>query len=400
MFDFLKPFSRPVDASPRAHTGGQMFTSLNDPAFKEYVRNGGDADSALFNTSVLRCVDLISGAMGSLPFRPVRKEASGAIVEAKDHPLYDLLVYQPNAYQTAYEFKQWMQTRALVEGEAFARIVRNGTRVVGILPLTDVSWRINNMAQPEYTGPTGPIDPADMLHIRGVSWHLDKALSRVKQAARALGLSKDAEEAAVAMFSTGIDPGGILKHPQKLSPEARSAYQAGLDRNNGGAANAGKWLLLDSGMDATPWTGNSARDQQLIERSKHQVEEIARVFGVPRPLMMVDDTSWGSGIEQLAILFVRFALSPWFTAWEQRGRMTLLSRAERGSIWLDFDERELLRGTLKDQSEFFAKALGGTGQAGYMLPDEVRELAGMGPLPNGAGAVPQWSSSNVPPQTS
>jgi phage portal protein BeeE len=85
--------------------------------------------------------------------------------------------------------------------------------------------------------------------------------------------------------------------------------------------------------------------------------------------MGVDDTSWGSGIEQLAILFVRFGLAPWFKAWEEAIRRTLLEESEWRTLAADFDERELLRGTLKDQSEFFARALGAGGHRGWRGPE-------------------------------
>jgi phage portal protein BeeE len=74
---------------------------------------------------------------------------------------------------------------------------------------------------------------------------------------------------------------------------------------------------------------------------------------------MMDDTSWGSGIEQLAIMFVRFGLNPNIVAWEQAMRRVLLKPAERKRYCIDIDEHELLRGTMKDQAEFFSKAFAG-----------------------------------------
>ncbi|EFL91256.1 putative phage portal protein, partial [Candidatus Regiella insecticola LSR1] len=81
------------------------------------------------------------------------------------------------------------------------------------------------------------------------------------------------------------------------------------------------------------------------------MEEVARAFGVPRPLLMMDDTSWGSGIETLGQFFVRYGLAPWFIAWEQAVSRCLLTREERRLYQADFDERELLRGSIKDQAE-------------------------------------------------
>ena len=104
------------------------------------------------------------------------------------------------------------------------------------------------------------------------------------------------------------------------------------------------------------------------------VEEVARAFGVPRPLLMMDDTSWGSGIEALGVFFVQYALQHWFTVWEQAIERAALTPAERKTHYVKFNERALLRGTLKDQSEFFTKALGAGGHSPWMSPNEVRDL--------------------------
>lgn len=402
MTNWFSSLFRPAQSSPAppvmaSHSGGIVFSGLDDPRLLEYITNGGDAPQAFVNTAFFRCVDLISGSMGSLPFRPMRRDAAGKVVEATDHPLYDVLRWQPNAFQTANEFKTWMQLRLLVDGEAFAIIARSGRRVVALIPSEDIKWRLLSDGTPEYRGPLGVINPRDILHLRGLSWKLDQPLSRFRMAARAINLSQSAEDSAFAIFKNGINPGGFLEHPGRLSQDAAKRLKETFEERYSGADNSGKWPLLEEGLKASAFNSN-AKDAQQIERSKNQVEEIARVFGVPRPLMMVDDTSWGSGIEQLAILFVRFALTTWFDVWEQRAQISLLERSERNTIWFDFDERELLRGSMKDQAEFFAKALGGPGARGWMVPDEVRELSGMGMIPGGSEMI-DYGATNVPAQT-
>lgn len=119
------------------------------------------------------------------------------------------------------------------------------------------------------------------------------------------------------------------------------------------------------GRKGQPFT-STAKDGQQLESRNHQIEEVARLYGVPRPLLMMDDTSWGSGIEQLAIFFVQFTMTPRFTAWEQAlARALLTDQGSRASI-SNSTSAQLLRGTLKDQADYFAKALGAGGhrQAG------------------------------------
>ena len=50
-----------------------------------------------------------------------------------------------------------------------------------------------------------------------------------------------------------------------------------------------------------------------------QVEEIARIYGVPPHLIAATDkqSSWGTGIEQQTLGFLKFTLMPLLVGWEQ-----------------------------------------------------------------------------------
>ena len=126
-----------------------------------------------------------------------------------------------------------------------------------------------------------------------------------------------------------------------------------------------------------------------------QVEEIARVTGVPRPLLMVDETSWGSGIQALGQFFVQYALGPWFEAWQQAAERSLLVGAEKEQFSVKFNPGALLRGSTKDQGDFFAKALGAGGQPGWMSTNEVRRLNDM-PDIEGGNEISKGSVAQAP----
>lgn len=376
--------------------------SLGDPGLAEFMRGGGEGGSvsveaALENSAVWRCVDLISGSIAMLPLGLMRRQPNGAMVADERHWLHHLLAREPNGWQTPFEFRQLMQTRALVEGNAYALPVRSGRRigpVVALNPIPPSQVRVEQL--PDWsvvyhvTEPGGEIvtrTAGEMFHLRGPSLDGITGVSRVKKAARVITTALRAQEAADRLFREGIMASGALRHPNRLGPAAVEHLRASMEERYGGAEGAGKWMILEEGMEAQVFPA-TAENSKLIETRAAQVEEIARIFGVPRPLMGVEETSWGSGIEQLAILFVRFALAPWFKAWEEAIRRSLLPRAEWGALVPDFDERELLRGTLKDQAEFFARALGSGGHPAWMEVNEVRELSGLGRHADGDGLAP------------
>lgn len=393
-----------VDRYGRAMVAPQSL-SLNDPAFLEYVRTGDGSTSvknALKVSAVWRCVELISGTMGMLPL-PVREtQADGEIVNATTHPMYRILMHKPNQWQNAYQFKQQMQYWVLVHGNAYAVISRRAGRVVALNPVDPSRVRVEQDVDFSLRYEVSRDDEAyrefraeDILHIRGLSDDGYDGLSRVQQAADMLSINEKSQRAVERMHAQGLHLGGNLSHPGKLSTEAYDRLRTGMDARHAGPENAGKWIITEEGMTATPF-GATAVDGQLVETRAANIEDLGRLFGVPRPLLGVDDTSWGSGIESLAALFVRFGLNPWFKCWEDELKIKCFEPSEWDNIGPDFAERELLRGTIKEQFEAYAKASGSGGHRPFMEANEIREDLGLGAREDGKGLVPAGQTAVAP----
>jgi HK97 family phage portal protein len=370
---------------PHAYAG-ETFEGLNDPALLGYLRGGSEtasgsyisASNALRNTAVLRCVNLHRRSIGMLPLQLYERGENRR--KAEEHPVYNVLHRQPNKWQTPFEFKSLMHLRMLQNGVAYARQIRAGNTLLGLVPLKHSQVRVEQQDDWEmhyfYTRPGGGVvelKQEDMFVLRDLSEDGINCVSRIDLAREAIGLAQGAEKAAARLFKNGMIVGGALKHPEKLSDVAFERLKESLTEREG-AENAHKWLILEEGMAAEKFA-QTATDSQHIENRNHQIEEIARVFDVPRPLLMMDDTSWGSGIEQLGIFFLQYGLAPGFTIWEEAVMRDLLRGTEKDRYYAKFNERALLRGTTNDQSEFFAKALGSGGHDPWMTVDEVRDLS-------------------------
>lgn len=137
-------------------------------------------------------------------------------------------------------------------------------------------------------------------------------------------------------------------------------------------------MLVNGGKLTT--VSLSAEDAQLLETRKFQVIEIARAFGVP-PHMIGEtsaSTSWGSGIEQMSIGYVRYTLGPHLTRIEQELNRKLWPRSQK--YFVEFNRDGLLSGDSKTEAEVFGKALGGPGAQGWMTINEVRRIKNLPPL--------------------
>lgn len=353
------------------------------------------ADTAMKVAAVFRCVDIIAGAIASLPLYVMRQSPDGR-TRRRDltSDLSRVLGRRPNPWQTASEFRRMMMAHVLLRGNAYAYIVRSGRRILDLVPLhpdrmsVDDDWTGGELALTyRYTplnGQSRQLPAVDVLHLRDLSTDGKEGLSRVALMREAVGLSMRAQEFGARLFKDGIGVGGALKHPARLSQEAHERLIASMEQRYAGAENAHKWMILEEGLSAER-LGLTAEDMQFLETRKFQRSDIAMFFGVP-PHLIGDtekSTSWGSGIYEQTQGFLQFTLQPWITAWEQRLELALIDAADAGTLYVAFDTAAMLRPSVKDRGDYYAKALGSGGSKAWMTQNEVRAELEMNPIAGG-----------------
>lgn len=361
--------------------------SLDDPALPAFMRDGRvgvagvaiNERRAIRNSTFHRAMSLISGSMGMLPIHLMRRMPDGTTEKAKDHPLFNVLHRKANSYQTASQFKSYMQLMAMLDGNAFALKIKSRGAVRQLIPLPRRSVKPKlsddfNLTF-EYTRPNGgPVILAqdDVFHFRA-PMSLDGlcGVSLVDVCVDTLGIAAKAQSAAARLLTKGTMARGALEAPNTLGEEAIRLLKESLRDNYAGTDADDDWMILEEGLKAKLFA-STARDSQLRELMQAEAEEIARFSGVPRPLLMFDETSWGSGIEQLGLYFVTYCLMMWFVIWEEAIWMCLLNPSEQENLYAKVNEGALLRGSLKDQADFFAKSLGAGGGYGWNTQNEVR----------------------------
>jgi len=305
---------------------------------------------------------------------------------------------------TPSEFKSYMQLAALFDGNAYARVVRLGADIQALVPFPRrtvtkefKSGALRFKHQPKDGGATEHLSAADVFHFRApVSLDGFNGLGLLDVAADTIGLSHLAEKAMANLLSKGVMAGGAISVAGELGDTAYTRLKESLKEQYSGADGAGDWMILEEGATAAPFSG-TAKENQLVELRKLEAEQGSRFTGVPRPLLMFDETAWGSGIEQLGLYFVVYCLLPWFVIWEE-AIWRLLSRQEKQArngeiLYAKFNERALLRGSMKDQAEFLARALGSGGGQPWMEANEARETQDMNPHPDGRGLAPRAGTS-------
>jgi len=387
-----------------ANVNASTALMVNDPALANFLMGRGNAagrrvseHTAMRNATFNRAVRLTAGTIGMLPVNLIEKLPDGRKQRADDHPVQKLLRVRTNKWQAPGQFKSYMQGRALLGGDGFAYKVPGVRGVQALIPMDPSRTTVElsddfdlRYAWKKKDGGTKYFSGDEVLHLRA-PWSSDglTGLGLLDMASETLALAEAADTAAARLMRNGSYVGGALTHPKNLSPAAIANLKEQFKERYSGPENAGEWLVLEEDMKAQPF-GMTGRDAEGLAQRKYQAEEISRFTDVPRPLLMFDETSWGTGIEQLGLFFVTYCLLPWFVQWEEAIANALLTDAERDRYIVKFNEAALLRGSLKDQAEFLAKALGGPGAGGYMLADEARDKFDMNPLEGGIGQIPAW----------
>jgi len=115
---------------------------------------------------------------------------------------------------------------------------------------------------------------------------------------------------------------------------------------------------------------------------------------------MDKSTSWGSGMEQMNLWFLTYALRPWLRAIEQEITRSVLTPAQRISYYVEFNVEGLLRTDSMKRAEIMRMLV----DAGILTPNEVRARDNYEPLDGGekltmaAGRMPVDMLGQQPPQ--
>jgi HK97 family phage portal protein len=90
-------------------------------------------------------------------------------------------------------------------------------------------------------------------------------------------------------------------------------------------------------------------------------------------------TAWGTGIEQIIDGFYKFTLRPMLVRIEQSITKRVMTAGQRARMTVEFSLDALLRASLKDRMEIYAKAV----QNGVKTRNECRQLENDPPIPGG-----------------
>ncbi len=332
-----------------------------------------------------------------------KKTADGQDVDTTN-PLYTLLHDAPNAEWTSYAWRKYSMQNVLTFGRAFTFIERNKAgRVMNLWPLNPGHVTVRRtggkrtyelqevVGQPKVYQASEIIDLPFMLSSDGVGH-----IGPVSRIARAIGLAIALESYAEKFFLNGGVPPLALYGPVPTPGAASRAAANVTEAVRAANSERRNVLIMPAGHELKP-VGVDPDKSQMEASRRFQVEEIARVYGLPPSFLQDLTNATFSNVEQQDLNFTKHSLTHWLELWEQELNLKLFTARNRGG-YCEFNVDGLLRGDFATRMDGMTKAV----NSGLLTPNEGRALDNRPAMPGGeklyiqGATVPLTSAGVVP----
>lgn len=334
------------------------------------------AQGALRVPVVANAIQLISEAVASLDIF-VKRIDGGNEIDEPDHPVLYLLRGEANDWTSGFELIRQIVTDALMHdsgGLAWINRVNGEPREIIRYRAGTLSFDLDaETGERFYKLQSRSLAARDVIHLLPPLGRAPLSLAR-----EAIGIAAALDMHAAPLFTRGARPTGALKFPKGMGEEAvkkaRAAWRATHESEN----SSGRTAILYDGAEFEPFTFTSV-DAQFLENRRFQIEEIARAFNIPAP--MVGDLSratW-SNSEQKGREFLSYTLEPWLRGLEGALRRALFNDEERADHVIRFDRDDLTRADLATRATTINSLIASQ----TINPNEGRHWIGLPPREGG-----------------
>ena len=331
-------------------------------------------------SAVYRCVEVITNGVASLPVKLYRTDEKGFKYEMHNN-LSFILSKKPTGKINAFTFYKLIVKDILLQGNAYALILRNGKgEVIGLQYIqAGLVSPIDRGDRIEYqvTGIKGFVRQEDILHFMNYTDNGVYGISVLTHARRTLGIADYGENASENFYKSGGCTTGFLKFDGPSSGKQREEILSAWNQATGGVRNQPNGIpVLPANVNYTQLSVNPA-DAQLLESREFSIVEICRFFGVsPTKCFDLTHASYNNS-EMAELAFLNDTLRPLLTKIEMEMETKLFKPEEGYDI--KFDVSELLRTDKKSQPQYFTKLF----NLGVLSPNDIRKELDMDEIEGG-----------------
>jgi HK97 family phage portal protein len=296
------------------HGAGRVAWTARDT--ESLTRNGFSGNPVGF-----RCVKMIAEAAASLPL--VLQDGARRYDE---HPILSLIA-RPNAAQGRADLMEALYGQLLLSGDGYVEAVGDEFGTPGelyvlrsdrmqVIPGTD-GWPVayeyragGRKHRFDAADGTGPICHVKAFHPQDDHY----GLAPMQAAAAALDVHNAASRWSKALLDNAARPSGAIVYrgadgQGQLGEEQYARLLDEMASYHQGAANAGRPMLLEGGLDWKPM-GFSPSDMEFQKTKESAAREIALAFGVPPMLLGLPGDATYANYQEANRAFYRLTVLP------------------------------------------------------------------------------------------
>jgi HK97 family phage portal protein len=365
---------------------------------------GGESSSGVLvnRETALKCapvwasVNFISGSISSLPLHVFKTTGDDRVKD--DSAVYSLLHDAPNPEMTSVQWRRCIMMDLLLNsGRHTSWIERTVSgRIKAIWPLNPDKVTVETQG-PRRVYKYHPDNKSRGVQVFEASevidlvWSLNPdgltARDPIATLKNVIGLYLAQESYAAKVFQNGGVPPLQAIGPTATVAGAKRASEDIIRQIFEDASNQNNILSLPIGFELKA-VGFDPEKMQMVEGRLYQLNEIARIYNLPK--VFLQDLTGGtySNTEQQDLHFVKHSLTIWLELIEQELNLKLFSGGQKPKRIAEFDVAGLLRGDFKSRMEGHASAI----QNGIRTPNEVRRIENLPAMPEGDNLMMQGAT--------
>ncbi|NLB90313.1 MAG: phage portal protein [Clostridiales bacterium] len=334
------------------------------------------------------CIRILSESVGKLPLKMQKQDKNHGIGTASDHPLYRMLRYRPNPYQSATAFWTAMEQAKHHDGNAIALIMGSGKDTfLWQLPWSNIEvWYDDKRIFGEensiwylYRPPDGKVyklHNEQVIHFRN-SITRDRIIGvPVREYLGSLiNSSNKSQQMMEKLYENGLTAKAVVQYTGNLDDALEKKLVSKVQDYAEGKIDGSKSLIpLPVGMKLEP-LNIKLTDAQHAEIQKLSALRLAAAFGIrPQQINDYEKASYASAEAQQLAFYVDKLLFELKGNEEEISNKLLSHKDISEGYFCAFNAKAILRTDTKTQMESLMKGVSN----GIYTPNEAREMLDLG----------------------
>ena len=388
----------PISAVPATTTEGAGKQTVASGTFEERIVRAGSPQLALTVSAVYCATEKRAKTLGIMPVQYQKRDAAGGNF-ITDFGIFGkrinyLLQEEPNPITSATTLWEQVAIDRLMKGNGFVYVERDAMGFpvhlwlvrLGTYDIITGRYNISYLSDYGYKVKVG-VPREDVLHFPN-TFRMQNGfwgISTVQYAAETLSIIKTQKAQSLEVAAKGgrmkLIIGEALNNGQvapissgQFDPKEVDKYAAELNDKI-----YQQDVIALRNLNSVQNISLSAQDMQLLEQMNLGLDDVARFWGVPRPMLMLDTNSHYNDYQNASMEFYTRTVLPDKIAMEKEIFRKLIVQSRYGSRRIHICEKPLLAMDPERQAKVDQLLL----QNGTKTPNEIRQEHDMPAVENG-----------------